>query len=130
MMMDPSKLKGIRDWPILKTVKQVRSWLRFGNFYRQFIKGFSHLAQPLNQLLKKHQPFIWDDNAQTSFNEMKKQFTEEPVLMMPDQMKPFQIECDTSKWASGAVLTHLTSMASNTLVPLYPEPFPQWNGIT
>ena len=34
MMMDPGKLKGIRDWPIPKTVKQVRSWLGFGNFYR------------------------------------------------------------------------------------------------
>ena len=66
-----------------------------------------HLAQPLNQLLKNNQPFIWDDNAQTSFNEMKKRFTEEPVLLMPDQMKPFQIECDASKWASGAVLTQL-----------------------
>ena len=107
MMMDPGKLKGIRDWPILKTIKQVRSWLGFGNFYRRFIKGFSHLAQPLNQLLKKDQPFIWDNNAQTLFDEMKKRFTEEPVLIMPDQMKPFQIECDTSKWASGAVLTQL-----------------------
>jgi len=38
---------------------------------------------------------------------MKKQFTEEPVLMMPDQTRPFQIECDASKWASGAVLTQL-----------------------
>ena len=105
--MDPSKLKGIRDWPIPKTVKQVRSWLGFGNFYWRFIKGFSHLAQPLNQLLKKDQPFIWDDNAQTLFDKMKKRFTEEPVLIMPDQMKPFQIECDASKWASGAVLTQL-----------------------
>ena len=51
MMIDPGKLKGIRDWPTPKTVKQVRSWLGFGNFYRRFIKGFSHLAQPLNQLL-------------------------------------------------------------------------------
>ena len=107
IIINPSKLKGIRDWPILKTVKQVRSWLGFGNFYRWFIKGFSHLAQPLNQLLKKDQPFIWNDNAQTSFNEMKKWFTEELVLMMPNQMKPFQIECDASKWALGAVLTQL-----------------------
>ena len=63
--------------------------------------------QPLNPLLKKDQPFIWTDTAQQSFNNMKKCFTEEPVLIMPDQTKPFQIECDTSKWASGAVLTQL-----------------------
>ena len=81
MMIDPSKLKGIRDWPIPKTVKQVRSWLGFGNFYQWFIKGFSHLVQLLNQLLKKDQPFIWDNNAQTLFDEMKKWFTEELVLI-------------------------------------------------
>jgi hypothetical protein len=40
---------------------------------------------------------------------MKKRFTEEPVLLMPDQSKPFQIESDTSKVATGAVLTQLDS---------------------
>ena len=107
MSMDPGKLKGIREWPVPKNVKQVRSWLGFGNFYRKFIRGFSHLAQPLNQLLKKDQPFIWTEEAQQAFDDMKKCFTEEPVLIMPDQTKPFQIECDASKWASGAVLTQL-----------------------
>ena len=81
------------------------AWIR--KLYRKFIWGFSHLAQLLNQLLKKDQPFIWTDEAQQSFDNIKKCFTEEPVLMMPDQTKPFQIECDASKWASGAVLTQL-----------------------
>ena len=44
---------------------------------------------------------------QQSFDNMKKRFTEEPILMMPDQTKPFHIECDASKWASGAILTQL-----------------------
>ena len=79
------------------------SWLGFGNFYRKFIWGFSHLAQPL---LKKDQPFTWTDAAQHLFDNMKKHFTEKPV-MMPDQTKSFQIECDALKWASGAVLTQL-----------------------
>ena len=107
MSMDPGKLNGIREWPVPKNVKQVCSWLGFGNFYQKFIQGFSHLAQPLNQLLKKDQPFIWTDEVQQLFDDMKKRFTEEPILMMPDQTKPFQIECDASKWASGAVLTQL-----------------------
>ena len=107
MSMDPGKLNSIQEWPVPKNVKQVRSWLGFGNFYRKFIQGFSHLAQPLNQLLKKDQPFIWTDEAQQAFDNIKKRFTEEPVLMMPDQTKPFQIECDASKWASGAVLMQL-----------------------
>ena len=44
---------------------------------------------------------------QQDFEELKQCFTEEPVLMMPDQTKPFQIECDVSKYASGAVLTQV-----------------------
>ena len=61
----------------------------------------------MNKLLQKDQPFIWDDATQQAFDEMKKCFTEEPVLMMLDQTWPFQIECDALKYASGAVLTQL-----------------------
>jgi hypothetical protein len=50
--MDPAKLKGILDWPAAKTVKEVRSFLGFKNFYHRFVKGFSHLAHPLNDLEK------------------------------------------------------------------------------
>ena len=67
------------------------------------------LAKPLNDLLKKYQTFKWTDNCQKAFDELKKQFTEEPVLMMPDQSQPFQIETDASKYATGAVLTQLDS---------------------
>ena len=59
--------------------------------------------------MKKDQKFIWTDDCQKAFDELKKQFTEEPVLMMPDQTKPFQIETDASKYATGAVLTQLDS---------------------
>ena len=67
------------------------------------------MAKPLNDLLKKDQKFKWTDDCQRAFDELKKRFTEEPVLMMPDQTKPFQIETDASKYATGAVLTQLDS---------------------
>jgi hypothetical protein len=51
LSMDPVKLSGIRDWPILTTVKQVRGFIGFTNFYRRFIKKFSELILPLNNLL-------------------------------------------------------------------------------
>jgi len=70
--MDTSKLKGIQDWPIPSTVKQVRGFLGFGNFYRQFIQNFSDIAQPLNELLKKDRKFVWTPECQSSFDEMKK----------------------------------------------------------
>ena len=109
MSMDPGKLKGIQDWPTPTTVKQIQGFLGFGNFYRRFIWRFSELARPLNDLLKKDQKFEWTDDCQRAFDELKKRFTEEPVLMMPDQTKPFQIETDASKYATGGVLTQLDS---------------------
>jgi hypothetical protein len=86
-----TKLKGILDWPAPKTVKEVQFFIGFGNFYRRFVKGFSHLAHPLHDLLKKDKKFVWSEECQESFDQLKKQFTEEPVLIMPDHLKPFQI---------------------------------------
>ena len=103
--MDAGKLKGIRDWSIPTMVKEVRGFLGFGNFYRRFIRHYSNITKPLNDTTKKDQPFNWTTDCQQAFEELKRCFTEEPVLIMPNQTKPFQIECDTSKYVSGAVLT-------------------------
>jgi translation initiation factor IF-2 len=72
LAMDPTKLKEILDWPAPKTVKEVRSFIGFGNFYRHFVKGFSHLAHPLHDLLKKDKKFVWSEECQESFDQLKK----------------------------------------------------------
>jgi RNase H-like domain found in reverse transcriptase/Integrase zinc binding domain len=107
--MDAVKLGGIRDWPVPTMLKQTWSFLEFGNFYRKFISHYSELAQPLNNLTKKDKKFEWTTDCQEAFDTMKKRFTEEPVLLMPDQSKPFQIESDALKVATGMVLTQLDS---------------------
>jgi hypothetical protein len=107
--MDAVKLGGIRDWPVPTMLKQTRSFLGFGNFYRKFIFHYSKLARPLNDLMKKDKKFEWTTECQEAFDTIKKRFMEEPVLLMPDQSKPFQIESDASKVATGAVLTQLDS---------------------
>ena len=104
MTMDPVKLAGIADWPAPTTLRQLRSFLRFGNFYRKFIHHYSDLTHPLNKLLQKNQSYHWTANQQVAFEQLKHKFQEEPVLIRPDQTRPFQIESDTSKYASGAVL--------------------------
>ena len=103
--MDPKKVKGIVDWPQPKNTTQLRSFLGFGNFYRRFIKKYSDVVKPLNDLLKKDIAFQWNDEAQKAFDTLKARFTEQPVLMMPDMTRSFQIESDASKFAYGAVLT-------------------------
>jgi RNase H-like domain found in reverse transcriptase/Reverse transcriptase (RNA-dependent DNA polymerase)/Integrase zinc binding domain len=107
--MDTVKLGGIRDWLVPTTLKQTWSFLGFGNFYQKFISHYSKLAQPLNDLTKKDKKFEWTTDCQKAFDTMKKWFMEEPVLLMPNQSKPFQIESDASKVATGAVLTQLNS---------------------
>jgi RNase H-like domain found in reverse transcriptase/Reverse transcriptase (RNA-dependent DNA polymerase) len=107
--IDAVKLGGIRDWPVPTMLKQTRSFLGFGNFYRKFISHHSELARPLNDLTKKDKKFEWTTECQEAFDTMKKQFMEELVLLMPDQSKPFQIEYEASKVATGVVLTQLDS---------------------
>jgi RNase H-like domain found in reverse transcriptase/Reverse transcriptase (RNA-dependent DNA polymerase) len=104
--MDAVKFGGIKDWPVPTMLKQTRSFLGFGNFYRKFISHYSELA---NDLTKKDKKFEWSTECQEAFDIMKKRFTEEPVLLMPDQSKPFQIESDALKVATGVVLTQLDS---------------------
>ena len=55
--MDPVKLAGIQDWPVPTNVKETRNFLGFGNFYRRFIRGYSQLANPMNDLLNKDHQF-------------------------------------------------------------------------
>ena len=77
--MDPIKLSGIRDWPTPTTMKQVWSFLGFGNFYRKFISHYSDIAKPLNNSTKKDRKFEWTEDTQQSFDNLKKWFTEEPI---------------------------------------------------
>jgi RNase H-like domain found in reverse transcriptase/Reverse transcriptase (RNA-dependent DNA polymerase)/Integrase zinc binding domain len=107
LAMDPAKLKGILDWPAPKTVKEVQSFIGFGNFYHRFVKKFSHLAHPLHDLLKKDKKFVWSEECQESFDQLKKWFTEEPVLMMPNHSEPFQIQVDSLLFATGGILTQM-----------------------
>jgi hypothetical protein len=109
LAMDTAKLKGILDWPAPKTVEEVQSFIGFGNFYCCFVKEFSHLAHPLHDLLKKDKKFVWSEECQESFDQLKKRFTEEPVLMMLDHLKPFQIQVDSLLFATLDILTQINT---------------------
>jgi len=103
--MDQNKIEALKAWPEPKNQTEVRQFIGFGNFYRKFIRGYSDLARPLNELLKKERYFEWTQEAQEAFDTLKDQFSREPVLFMPDMTRPFQIKTDASKYPSGGVLT-------------------------
>ncbi|ESK88465.1 pro-pol protein [Moniliophthora roreri MCA 2997] len=104
IVMDPTKLSGISEWLAPKTVTGVRSFTGFTNFYRKFIGNYSAIAKPLYDLTKKGVPFNWTDDCDMAFNTLKRRFQQEPVLWLPNLERPFIIETDASKWASGGVL--------------------------
>jgi hypothetical protein len=102
--MDPIKIAGIKNWPTPIRVKDIHSFLGFCNFYQPFIRGFAHLAQPLNELTCKDTEWSWEARHQTAFKELKKRVTTEPVLAHPILTDPFELEVDASGFAMGAVL--------------------------
>ncbi|CAL9018110.1 unnamed protein product [Prunus brigantina] len=102
--VDKSKIDLIANLPIPKTVKDIRSFLGHAGFYRRFIQNFSAIARPLNNLLEKDAKFDWNYACQEAFEKLIKMLTSTPVMQPPDWSMPFEIMCDASDGAIGAVL--------------------------
>ena len=107
--MEGTKLNAIIQWPTPTKVKQIQQFLGLGNYYRRFISHYSDIAKPLHQLTRKDQSWTWGKEQQEAFDRLKNAFVSAPVLQIPDPSKPFQIESDASKFASGGVLSQQDS---------------------
>lgn len=104
---DPGKIDAITNFPIPRTVRQIRSFLGMCGWYNRYISGFASIAAPMTDLLTKHNKFEWTEEAQASFERLKECLTTAPVLTHPDFTKPFVIQCDASKYGVGGVLYQL-----------------------
>ncbi|GJV76204.1 reverse transcriptase domain-containing protein [Tanacetum coccineum] len=102
--VDKAKVDVIAKLPHPTTVKGVRSFLGHAGFYRRFIKDFSKISRPMTHLLEKNTPFIFSNECIQAFNTLKKKLTEAPILISPDWDLPFELMCDASDFAIGAVL--------------------------
>jgi hypothetical protein len=102
--MDKSKVQAIHNWEPPKKVTELRSFLGLVNYYRRFIKGYSSVATPLTDLLKKNRTWSWDDRCQRAFEVLKQAIVDEPVLALPDHTKPYEVQTDASDFAIGGVL--------------------------
>ncbi|GJX43463.1 reverse transcriptase domain-containing protein [Tanacetum coccineum] len=102
--VDKAKIDVISKLPHPTTVKGIRSFLGHAGFYRRFIKDFSKISRPMTHLLEKNTPFIFSEDCILAFQTLKKKLTEAPILIAPNWDQPFEIMCDASDYAIGAVL--------------------------
>ena len=102
--IDPEKVKGVTNWPILKSHKELQGFLGFLNFYCHFIENFSKVAHPLNTLISEKLPFEWTTKCQMAFKQLKEKITTAPALRMPNNKDPFHIETDRSGIRIRAIL--------------------------
>jgi len=103
--MDPVKVAGVRNWPILENRTDVQTFIGFVNFYRCFIRDFSTIARFLFDLTCSDKAWNWDTKEQDTFERLKAAVTTAPVLVLPQDLEPFRIEADSSDFTSGAVLS-------------------------
>lgn len=103
---NPDKIAAIQNFPIPKTVKEIRSFLGLVGYYRRFIPNFSKITNPMNRCLRKGTK-IETDHPQyiESFEKCKSALTNSPILQYPDFSEPFTLTTDASNIAIGAVLS-------------------------
>ncbi|KAG7585679.1 Integrase catalytic core [Arabidopsis thaliana x Arabidopsis arenosa] len=120
--VDKGKIEVMMQLQPPKTVKDIRSFLGHAGFYRRFIKDFSKIARPLTRLLCKEAEFEFDEDCLKAFHTIKEALVTAPVVQAPNWDYPFEIMCDASDYAVGAVLgqridkkLHVIYYASRTL---------------
>ncbi|WJX18781.1 hypothetical protein P8452_08545 [Trifolium repens] len=102
--VDKAKVDVIEKLPPPVNVKGIRSFLGHAGFYRRFIKDFSKIAKPLSNLLNNDKSFNFDNACLLAFEELKKQLVTAPIIIAPDWTLEFELMCDASDYAVGAVL--------------------------
>ncbi|GJZ18984.1 reverse transcriptase domain-containing protein [Tanacetum coccineum] len=102
--VDRAKVDVIAKLPHPTFVKGVQSFLGHAGFYRRFIHDFSKIARPMTHLLEKETLFVFSKECIEAFNILKKKLTDASILVAPDWDLPFEIMCDASDYAVGAVL--------------------------
>jgi hypothetical protein len=105
IQMDPAKVETIAQWKEPQRVRDLQRFLGFANFYHQFIRGFSDIAWPLHDLLKKGSFWKWGPTEAEAMSRLKAAFATGPVLAFFDYNKKTVLETDASDWASGGILS-------------------------
>ena len=102
---DPAKTDKVSMWPTPSSKRETQRFLGFASYYRRFVKDFAHIARPLHRLTERTASFVWTDECQDTFNQLRQCLCSAPVLAYPDFSRPFILDTDASDVGIGAVLS-------------------------
>ena len=115
---DPGKVSDIVDMQPPQCKEDLQSFLGMVNYLNRYSPKLATISAPLRDLVKKNVIFIWNPEHQRSFEAVKQEITQVPVLTYYDTEKPNCIQCDASSRGLGAVLMqdgHPVCYASRSL---------------
>ena len=104
---DPEKIEAVKEWPRPVCVKDVRSFIGFCSYYRRFIPNFASVAKPLIKLTEKKVNFVWTDDHEDAWLELRRLMSVTPVLAYPNGEATFILDTDASNYGIGAVLSQV-----------------------
>jgi len=102
--VDLAKISVISQLSYPSSMREVCSFLGHVGFYRRFIQDFSKKALPLSRLLQKDVDFIFYEGCKEAFDCLKMALTTTPIIQAPNWTTLFELMCDASNYALGAVL--------------------------
>ena len=106
--VDQAKISLMKTLMPQTAAKGIRSFLRHVGFYRIFIQDFSKIARPLCRLLEKDAKLEFNEACSSAFEDIKAKLVIAPIMATSDWSKDFEIMCDASDYAIGAVLGQRT----------------------
>ena len=105
--VDNEKIRAINEYPIPKSITDVKSFLGLASYYRRFVPDFATTAVPLHDVTSVRSTFVWTESCQLAFEELKRKLSSTPVLAYPDFTLPFQLTTDASYTGLSAVLSQI-----------------------
>ncbi|KAL1568930.1 hypothetical protein AAHA92_00473 [Salvia divinorum] len=104
IQVDQAKVDVIAKLPFPTNQKEIQGFLGHAGFYRRFIRDFAKIAQPLTRLLQNEVEFQFDEKCKGAFQLLKERLISAPIIRAPNWNYPFEVMCDASDYAVGAVL--------------------------
>ncbi|XP_011859168.1 PREDICTED: uncharacterized protein LOC105556685 [Vollenhovia emeryi] len=102
--LSPRHTEAVKNFRQPRTVLEVQRFLGLTNYFRRFIKGYAQIAKPIQELVKKDVPFVFDDHCVDAFQKLKRELTSPPVLQLYNPAAPTELHTDACSTGLGGIL--------------------------